>query len=213
MNQFTLVVRKELRDIITTLKFAVTFGVAAVLILLAFVAGANNYQASVERYEAAKKTGNAQTGRRHRLACRSGPQDLSSAGAAGVAVFRGLQRYRPHHGYPGPGRGRRVRKPVWRGAGACGISDLDLDFVLQIVLSLLGILFAYDAVNGEKESGTLKLSLSGPLTADSSDCREDRGPLACCCHCPSCSRCSSAVRFLPALGMVLSGRRVGRGLP
>ena len=48
------VVYKELRDIIGTTKFAVTFGVGALLIVLAFLAGARNYQASMARYEAAR---------------------------------------------------------------------------------------------------------------------------------------------------------------
>ncbi|HTY38878.1 MAG TPA: ABC transporter permease, partial [Bacteroidota bacterium] len=40
---------------------------------------------------------------------------------------------------------------------------LDLDFVFQIVLSLFAILFAYDAINGEKEQGTLRLTFANPV--------------------------------------------------
>ena len=40
---------------------------------------------------------------------------------------------------------------------------LDLDFIFQIVLSLFAILFAYDAVNGEKERGTLRLTLANAV--------------------------------------------------
>ena len=40
---------------------------------------------------------------------------------------------------------------------------LDLEFIFQIVLSLFAILFAYDAINGEKERGTLRLSFANPL--------------------------------------------------
>jgi ABC-type transport system involved in multi-copper enzyme maturation permease subunit len=40
---------------------------------------------------------------------------------------------------------------------------LDLEFIFQIVLSLFAILFAYDAVNGEKERGTLQLTLANPV--------------------------------------------------
>src|ERR1051325_11113052 len=40
---------------------------------------------------------------------------------------------------------------------------LDLDFIFQIVLSLFAILFAYDAINGEKERGTLRLSFANPI--------------------------------------------------
>ena len=43
---------------------------------------------------------------------------------------------------------------------------LDLDFIFQIVLSLFAILFAFDAINGEKERGTLRLTFANPVPKD-----------------------------------------------
>ena len=43
---------------------------------------------------------------------------------------------------------------------------LDLDFIFQIILSLFAILFAYDAINGEKERGTLRLSFANAIKRD-----------------------------------------------
>ena len=43
---------------------------------------------------------------------------------------------------------------------------LDLEFVFTIVLSLFAILFCYNAVNGEKEEGTLKLIFSNSVPRD-----------------------------------------------
>ncbi len=40
---------------------------------------------------------------------------------------------------------------------------IDFLFVVQAVLSLVALLFAFDSVSGEKESGTLKLALANPL--------------------------------------------------
>ena len=40
---------------------------------------------------------------------------------------------------------------------------LDLEFIVLIVLSLFAILFTYDAISGEKERGTLRLSFAGPV--------------------------------------------------
>ncbi len=40
---------------------------------------------------------------------------------------------------------------------------IDLVFVFQFVLSLLALLFAYDAIAGERESGTMRLTLSHPV--------------------------------------------------
>ncbi|HUU28120.1 MAG TPA: ABC transporter permease subunit [archaeon] len=41
---------------------------------------------------------------------------------------------------------------------------LDLLFIVTIIMSLLAILFSYDAVAGERESGTLKLMVSNSLS-------------------------------------------------
>ena len=40
---------------------------------------------------------------------------------------------------------------------------IDLIFVFQFVLSLLALLFAYDAIAGERESGTMRLTMSHPV--------------------------------------------------
>ncbi|MEZ4762634.1 MAG: hypothetical protein R3C26_05330 [Calditrichia bacterium] len=47
------IIEKELREIIGSRKFAVTFGICATLIVLAFYVGARNYQVSRAQYEAA----------------------------------------------------------------------------------------------------------------------------------------------------------------
>ena len=41
--------------------------------------------------------------------------------------------------------------------------DLDLTFIIKIVVSLFAILFTYNLISGEKESGTLKLCLSNSV--------------------------------------------------
>ena len=40
---------------------------------------------------------------------------------------------------------------------------IDLIFIFQFVLSLLALLFAYDALAGERESGTMRLTISNPV--------------------------------------------------
>jgi ABC-type transport system involved in multi-copper enzyme maturation permease subunit len=42
-------------------------------------------------------------------------------------------------------------------------ASIDLVFVIKVVLSLLAIFIAYDAISGEYERGTLKLTLSRPV--------------------------------------------------
>jgi ABC-type transport system involved in multi-copper enzyme maturation permease subunit len=46
-------------------------------------------------------------------------------------------------------------------------SFVDLTFVFRVVLSLLALLFAYNAISGERENGTLKLMMSNPIPRSS----------------------------------------------
>ena len=43
------------------------------------------------------------------------------------------------------------------------LSSIDLVFIFQVILSLLALLFAYDAIVGEREDGTLRLMLTTPI--------------------------------------------------
>ena len=42
-------------------------------------------------------------------------------------------------------------------------SSIDIVFVFEVVLSLMGLIFAYDAIAGERERGTLRLVLAQPI--------------------------------------------------
>ncbi len=42
-------------------------------------------------------------------------------------------------------------------------SSIDVVFIFEVVLSLMGLIFAYDAIAGERERGTLRLVLAQPI--------------------------------------------------
>ena len=42
-------------------------------------------------------------------------------------------------------------------------SSIDIIFIFEVVLSLMGLIFAYDAIAGERERGTLRLVLAQPI--------------------------------------------------
>jgi ABC-type transport system involved in multi-copper enzyme maturation permease subunit len=152
-----LLIEKEIRDIVGSTKFAITFAVCAALIFLAFFAGASNYKASRSQYEAAVATNLRQ------LDGLTDWKDVSS-----TRVFLPPQPLNV------------LVSGVWNDIGrtteVAGLGDLvaedtkyseepvfavfrflDLDFIFQVVLSLFAILLAYDAITGEKERGTLRL--------------------------------------------------------
>jgi len=155
-----LIIEKELREIIGSTKFAITFGVAAVLILSTFYAGAKNYQVSLAQYQAAKKENlrqmEGQTDwmmvRNHRIFLP--PQPLAIV-VTGISNDIGRTIEVQGRGELAAHESRFNEDPIF-----AVFRFLDLDFIFQIVLSLFAILFAYDAINGEKERGTLRLSFA-----------------------------------------------------
>ena len=162
---FRLLVEKELREIIGTTKFAVTFGVCSVLILLAFYVGARNYQVSQTEYEAAqaeniKQMEGLTDWQRidHRIFLP--PQPLATL-VSGISNDIGRTTEMQTLGELTSENSRFNEDPIF-----AVFRFLDLEFIFSIVLSLFAILFAYDAINGEKERGTLRLSFANAVPRD-----------------------------------------------
>jgi len=44
-----------------------------------------------------------------------------------------------------------------------GLASLDLSLIVQVIFSLLALLFVYDSISGERERGTLSLLMSNPV--------------------------------------------------
>ncbi len=163
---FKLIIEKELRDLIGSTKFALAFGVCAVLILLTFYIGARNYQISQRQYEAALAENLRQMEgltdwlmvRNHRIFLP--PQPLAAL-VTGISNDIGRNIEVRGRGEVGAEDSRYGDDPIF-----AVFRFLDLDFVFQIVLSLFAILFAYDAISGEKERGTLRLSFANAVPRD-----------------------------------------------
>lgn len=162
---FKLVLEKELKEIIGTTKFAVTFGVCAVLILLSFYVGARNYQVSREAYDASIVEDLQQmeglTDWRfvnHRIFLPPRPLTALVSGISNdigrTIPVRARGELRSHDS-------RFNEDPIF-----AVFRFLDLEFIFAIVLSLFAILFGYDAINGEKERGTLALSFANSVPRD-----------------------------------------------
>ena len=56
---------------------------------------------------------------------------------------------------------------------------IDLIFIFQFVLSLLALLFAYDAIAGERETGTMRLTMSHPVRRGSVLAAKYLGAMTC----------------------------------
>ncbi|HMZ03889.1 MAG TPA: ABC transporter permease subunit, partial [bacterium] len=154
---FTLLLKKEIRDILNSPKFSALFGMGSLLILLAFYMGARNYQVLQNQYESAVRENLRQLEgvtdwSRVEPQIHLPPSPLASliSGVSNdigrsVQVQAGAAELVPDHT-------RYGEDPVY-----AAFRLLDLEFVFQLILSLVAILLAYNAVNGEREQGTLKL--------------------------------------------------------
>ena len=160
---FKLILFKELREIVGSAKFAITFGICSVLIILSFFTGIKNYETSLEEYNAStaanlrpyKNTTDWDHVRDHRITLT--PKPLAS-------LIIGLSNDVPRNAYingrdiPILSKSNYSQQPVFS-----VFRFLDLEFVFQVIFSLFAILFAFDAINGEKERGTLRLSFANSI--------------------------------------------------
>ncbi len=158
-----LIIEKELREIIGSTKFAVTFGVCSLLIILSFYVGGRNYQIGMEQYDAGNRENLRKMEgitdwmdvREHRIMLH--PQPITSL-VMGVSNDIGRNVQVRGRGELTAEDSRYGEDPIY-----AVFRFVDLDFIFQIVLSLFAILFAYDAVNGEKERGTLRLTFANAV--------------------------------------------------
>lgn len=156
----TLLIEKELRDIIGSTKFAVTFTICSVLILLSFYIGAQNYRVAQHHYEASTAANMRQfEGLTDWMRVQSvriflPPQPIATL-VSGVSNDIGRTVEVRGRGELRSEDSRYGDDPIF-----AVFRFLDLDFIFSIVLSLFAVVFGYDAVNGEKERGTLRLTFS-----------------------------------------------------
>ncbi|NUN70193.1 MAG: ABC transporter permease subunit [Bacteroidetes bacterium] len=158
-----LIIEKELRDIFTSSKFLVTFGICSVLIILSFLIGARNHQVATAQYEASKRANDLQYEgvtdwtRVQEYKIFLPPQPLATL-VNGVANDIGRTIEVRGRGELRSQDSRYGDDPIF-----ALFRFLDLEFIFSIVLTLFAILFGYDLINGEKERGTLRLTFSNAI--------------------------------------------------
>jgi ABC-2 type transport system permease protein len=159
------VVRKEIMDNISALKFVVAFVVVVVLIISGLMLGSKNYleqrgdiskkrllnQKMLEsqyRWLDAGWAGVIETKRPYVLTTIDNGIDNSLGRQASIDTLNEARL----------DLSRNLISPILAVFG-----DVDLTFIVRIVLSLFIILLTYDAICGEKERGTLKLALANEV--------------------------------------------------
>ncbi len=159
---FWLLVEKELKSIILSPKFAATFGICSLLMLLSLFIGIQEYHHSVSRYETALRLTEQEL------------QGEDSWWGIENRVYRVPDAMQVFVAGVDHDVGRFSNVSTWTNIKLenSAYSDdslfavfrfVDFTFIVQVVLSLFAILFTYDSINGEREAGTLKLALSNAV--------------------------------------------------
>ena len=162
------IIFKELLDTISSPKFVFTFLLCTVLILLAVFTGIDNYRTELGEYHASvalNKT-NLESQSTYQALAGLGmkitkPPRVLSTIVTGIQGAVGRVAAVNIAYDPNLTDSKYSANPVFAVFG-----ELDLTFIVRIVLSLLAILFTFDAISGEKERGTLKLALANNLPRD-----------------------------------------------
>jgi len=160
---FRTIVDKEIRDLVGSTKFAITFGACTFLIIASFYAGAARYNLYRSQFEASKAANTRQIATNTdwnavgEATAFLPPQPLATL-VSGVSNDIGHAASVRGRGQPEFDVSRYAEDPIY-----AVFQFLDLEFLFKVILSLFAILLGYDAVSGEKEQGTLRLSFSNAV--------------------------------------------------
>ncbi len=162
---FKTLLQKEINEIIRTKKFLISFLFCSILILLTFYVGANSYLVSKYQYDAAvdeniRSMKGVTDWRMVEHTIFLPPQPLAYL-VAGISNDIGRNINIRGRGEIIPVDSKYNEDPIY-----AAFRFLDLNFLFQVILSLFAILLTYNAVNGEKELGTLRLIFSNSVPRD-----------------------------------------------
>ncbi len=152
-------IQKELRAILLSPKFPATFAICSLLIILSVLIGIREYRTSVKQYETGRQLTDQLMREQtnwssvHNKAFRS--PDPMQIFVSGVTFDLGRWSFIDND------NNSRLQNSVYSEDPIFAVFRfMDFSFIVLIVLSLLAIVFTYDAVCGERESGTLRLVFS-----------------------------------------------------
>ena len=153
---FWTLIEKEWKNVAKSPKFVATCGVSCLLILASVLLGIRELR-TFERQQAAARALLAEeleevtdwTALAARAFRRADPLSIFASGVHNdVGRLASIERSRD----PALVRSIYSDEPI-----LAVFRTLDLSFIVTVVLSLFAILFTYDAINGERRAGTLRL--------------------------------------------------------
>ena len=168
------IIKKELLDSITGIKFISAFLICCILLPAAFYNGTGRYISKRKEYEITisqgkKELAELEKNSSHAAISRFNKKIIKppailyifSSGVEDAVGYITNNRESIYIPFPNLSMSRYTRNPSYVIYGL-----FDVVFIVEVILSLLVLLFTFDAITGEKEKGTLKLIISNRLPRD-----------------------------------------------
>ena len=156
------IIKREILEYLKSAKFLIGLGITLALAVGSTVINVQDYKGRLQDYQSAQQE--MKSDRFYQHLYRQ-PQVLSTLiqgkdrrlGNSITVTYLAIPS--TTSGYMGEGTSQYHRL-------VSGFAAVDFAFIVRVVLSLLVIFIAYNAVSEEKSSGTLKLTLSNPMPRD-----------------------------------------------
>ncbi len=166
MNHFRTLFGKEVLAYVKSTRFVLVFLMCFAVTVFAFYAGSRQVVELRREYRLAERATKT---------FLDGQDNWTTLGTLGVQVVRPPNALRVFSLGVERSAGTSARVDILRdpefdgggsiaGAGLAGFDAVDFAYVVSILVSLVVILLGYDTCSGEREQGTLKLILSGPVS-------------------------------------------------
>ena len=168
-------IRKEIINNVLSFRFMVTLVLFFGLILVSILFLTSDYQIRLRTHEASKAAHRAhivafkgaedQDEQFHEILVGSGVYGDRAPQPLGIFV-QGLDDNLPAQINTNLKKSRSVDENFYRNPMFSLFSTPDYGYIVNIVVSLLSLLFVFDSICGEKERGTLKLLLANSIPRD-----------------------------------------------
>ncbi len=155
-------IKKEMRLYFTSPGFVAVFGTFSVLMLLSIFIGIQEYGAAMKQYETGYQPAQQRltesrswAGAEFNVFRRPDPMQIFVSGVSNdIGRFSKISKW---------SQVKLEHSPYSDDPIYATFRFLDFNFIVQVVLSLLAIMFTFNSVCGERESGTLKLTFANAV--------------------------------------------------
>jgi len=155
-------IQKELKVILSGPKFLATFIACSMLLLLSVYIGVSEYKQAVSQYDTATQLADERIGQQSHW---RGLTTRENRAPDPLQIFAsGINYDIGRWSHIDADEAVKLKHSVYSDDPIFAVFRiLDFSIIVQVVFSLFAILFTFDAVNGEKESGTLRLVCSNAV--------------------------------------------------